>query len=326
MSILVWIEQASNGPVASSFEVVGKARELAGALSTQVVAAVAGDDTAATAEVARTYGADVVMTLTSPVLAGFRLSAYAHALKQAINEAGATVVLMAATVRGRELAATLACDLGAGYAPDVVDLRVESGKLVAVRSVYSNNILTDVTFNSDIQVASVRPRSFPMPEAGSAGGEVRAIDLAISEDDVKEKLVEVKSTDAGEISLTDAAKIVSGGRGVAQDPAKGFALVSELAATIGAAVGASRAAVDAGYIPYKHQVGQTGKTVKPDLYIAAGISGAIQHLAGMGGSKVIVAINKDGDAPIFDRANYGVVGDLYEVLPALTEEFKKRLG
>jgi electron transfer flavoprotein alpha subunit len=233
---------------------------------------------------------------------------------------------MAATVRGREVAAVLGSKLDAGYAPDAVDLRVEGGKLVAVRSVYSNNILADVTFSSPVQVVSVRPRSFPMPEAGAASGEVKAVDAGLSEGDIKEQVVEVKSTDSGEVSLTDASIIVSGGRGVSNDPAKGFELVAQLASVLGAAVGASRAAVDAGYIPYKHQVGQTGKTVKPDLYIAAGISGAIQHLAGMGGSKLIVAINKDAEAPIFEKANYGIVGDLYQVLPALTAEFKKRLG
>jgi electron transfer flavoprotein alpha subunit len=129
-------------------------------------------------------------------------------------------------------------------------------------------------------------------------------------------VLESKSSSSGEVSLTDANIIVSGGRGVAADPEAGFALVAELADVLGAAVGASRAAVDADYIPYKHQVGQTGKTVRPDLYIAAGISGAIQHLAGMGGSKVIVAINKDPEAPIFEKASYGIVGDLYDVLPA----------
>ena len=326
MSVLVWIEQSKSGPVANSFEVLGKAREIASAMGTQSVAAIVGGDTSVSAAEAGRYGADVVMTLSSPVLADFRLSAYVKALRAAIDAAGATVVLMAATVRGREVAAMLAGELDAGYAPDVVDLRVDGGKLVAVRSVYSNNILTDVTFTSPVQVVSVRPRSFPMPEAGAAGGETKAVDPGVSEGDVKETLVEVKSTDSGEISLTDASIIVSGGRGVAQDPAKGFELVAQLASVLGAAVGASRAAVDAGYIPYKHQVGQTGKTVKPDLYIAAGISGAIQHLAGMGGSKIIVAINKDGEAPIFEKANYGIVGDLYQVLPALSAEFKKRMG
>ena len=184
----------------------------------------------------------------------------------------------------------------------------------------------DVTLSSHLKVASVRGRSFPLTEAGGAAGSVQAVDPGVDAAAVKETVIEVKATDSGEISLNDAGRIVSGGRGVAADPAKGFALVAELAGTIGAAVGASRAAVDAGFIPYKNQVGQTGKTVKPDLYIAAGISGAIQHLAGMGGSKVIVAINKDKDAPIFEKATYGIVGDLYEVLPALTAELKKRLG
>lgn len=326
MSVLVWIEQAQGGPLANSWEVLGAARTLADSLGTPLVAAVIGSDTAATAEAARTYGADTVLTLTSPELAAYRLSGYAAALKQAVAASGATVVLAAASTRGREVTATVACELGAGLAPDAVDLRIEGGKLVAVRSIYSNNILTDVTFSSPVQVASVRARSFPMPEAGAGRGEVKAVDAGVSAEAIKEQVVEVKSSDSGEVSLTDASKIVSGGRGVSQDPAKGFALVSDLASTLGAAVGASRAAVDAGYVPYKYQVGQTGKTVKPDLYIAAGISGAIQHLAGMGGSKVIVAINKDAEAPIFEKATYGIVGDLYEVLPALTAELKKRLG
>ncbi|HAJ34636.1 MAG TPA: electron transfer flavoprotein subunit alpha [Chloroflexi bacterium] len=325
MSVMVWIEQNNNGPVGNSFEVLGKAKELAAALGTQTVAVLVGGDTANVEQV-RSYGADVVMTVTSPSLASYRLSAYVKALRKAVEAAGATVILMAATVRGREVAAMLGSELEAGYAPDAIDLRVEGGKLVAVRSVYSNNILADVTFNSPVQVVSVRPRSFPMPEPGAASGEVKAVDAGLSEGDIKEQVIEVKSTDTGEVSLTDASIIVSGGRGVQQDPAKGFELVAQLANVLGAAVGASRAAVDAGYIPYKHQVGQTGKTVKPDLYIAAGISGAIQHLAGMGGSKIIVAINKDAEAPIFEKANYGIVGDLYQVLPALTAEFKKRLG
>lgn len=325
MSVLVWIEQNNNGPVGNSFEVLGKAREVAAALGTQSVAALVGGD-AANVEKVRSYGADVVMTVTSPLLANYRLSAYVKALRKAVEAANATVILMAATVRGREVAAVLGSELEAGYAPDAIDLRVEGGKLVAVRSVYSNNILADVTFSSPMQVVSIRPRSFPMPEPGAVGGEVKAVDAGLSEGDIKEQVIEVKSTDTGEVSLTDASIIVSGGRGVQQDPAKGFELVTQLANVLGAAVGASRAAVDAGYIPYKHQVGQTGKTVKPDLYIAAGISGAIQHLAGMGGSKIIVAINKDAEAPIFEKANYGIVGDLYQVLPALTAEFKKRLG
>ncbi|MFN8496064.1 MAG: electron transfer flavoprotein subunit alpha/FixB family protein [Caldilineaceae bacterium] len=325
MSVLVWIEQANGHAVASSVEVLGKGRQIADEIGLPLAAAVMGADTAAVAEEVRQYAPDLVLTVTSPVLANYRLSAYTAGLKQAISDVEAAIVLASATTRGRELAAAVACDLGAGFAPDAVDLRVDGDKLVAVRSIYSGNILTDVIFSSSPQIASVRPRSFPMPEAGAASGELQSVDLALSEDQIAEKVLEVKSTDTGEVNLGDAKIIVSGGRGVAADPAKGFALVTELANTLGAAVGASRAAVDAGYIPYKYQVGQTGRTVKPDLYIAAGISGAIQHLAGMGNSKIIVAVNKDREAPIFERANYGIVGDLYEVLPALNAEFKKRL-
>jgi len=326
MSVLVWIEQANGAPVASSLEVLGKARALAQELGAPLAAVVAGAETASAAATLGAYGVQSVYAITSPLLAGFRLSACAAALKAAIAASGASVLLASATTRGRELTALVACDLNAGIAPDAVDLRVEAGKLVAVRSLYSNNILADITFNSDLQVASVRPRSFPMPEAG--GGSASVIDLPFTpgEGEIAEQVTAVRSSETGEVNLNDARIVVSGGRGVAADPARGFQLVGELAGVLGAAVGASRAAVDAGYIPYKHQVGQTGKTVRPDLYIAAGISGAIQHLAGMAGSKTIVAINKDREAPIFDKANYAIVGDLYEVLPALTAEFRKRLG
>jgi electron transfer flavoprotein alpha subunit len=305
---------------------LGKAREIANALGTQVAALVMGDVTEASAQKAGEYGADVVYTITHPLLAQYRLSAYAAGLRQAVERAEATVVLAAATTNGRELCAAVACDLDAGLAPDAIDLRVEDGKLVAVRATYSNNILSDVVFHSSRQFASVRPRSFALPQAASSKATMQPLDLALTADKIPEEVIAVQSSSGGEISLTDARIIVSGGRGVAPDPAKGFALVAELAEAVGGAVGASRAAVDAGYIPYKHQVGQTGKTVKPDLYIAVGISGAIQHLAGMGSSKVIVAINSDRSAPIFNRAHYGIVGDLYALLPALTAEFKKRLG
>lgn len=326
MSVLVWIEQKNNQAVSSCWEVVGKGRALADELGTTLVALVMGAETAATAATAQSYGVDQVLTITQPALEHYRLSAYRAGLQAAITASGATIVLTSATGRGRELAAAVAYALDAGLAPDVSDLRLEDGKLVAVRAVYSGNLLTDVLFQSPVQVASVRPRAFPAPTPGTAQGSVQELDLTLAESELGETVTAVQSTDSGEVNLSDATIVVSGGRGVANDPAKGFALVADLAKTLGAAMGASRAAVDAGYIPYKYQVGQTGKTVRPDLYIAAGISGAIQHLAGMGSSKVIVAINKDKDAPIFSRASYGIVGDLFEVLPALNEEFKKRLG
>ncbi len=327
MSILVWIEQTSDQQaVPSSLETLGKASELAQTLGLPTIALVIGAETAAVAASVQQYGADLIFTITDAQLANYRLSVYAAALRQAIEALEPSVVLMSATTQGRELSATVACQLSAGLAPDVVDLFVEDEQLVAVRSLYSGNILADVRLSGPLQFISVRPRSFPLPAPGEASGEIEALPLVLAEAEIAETIVESRATDTGEVNLTDAKIVVSGGRGVAADPEKGFALVAELAQVLGGAMGASRAAVDAGYIPYKHQVGQTGKTVRPDLYIAAGISGAIQHLAGMGGSKVIVAINKDREAPIFERANYAIVGDLYEVLPALIQSFRQRLG
>jgi electron transfer flavoprotein alpha subunit len=326
MSVLVWIEQSNNQAVPSSWETLGKARELADALGTELAAVVMGAETAATAAAAGQYGADVVYAIASPLLAEYRLSAYVAGLEKAVQGAGATVLLASATTRGRELSAAVACRLDAGIAPDATDLRIEGGKLAAVRPVYSNNLLVDITFDGNLQVASVRPRSFPMPVAGDAKAAVKELDLGLGEDDIAEKILDVQPSDGAGVDLADARIVVAAGRGVVEDPEKGFALVSDLAAAMGAAVGASRAAVDAGFVPYRYQVGQTGKTVRPDVYFAVGISGAIQHMAGMSGSKVIVAINRDADAPIFERAAYGVVGDLYEILPALTAELKKRLG
>lgn len=326
MSILVWIEQNDNVAVSSCYEALGKASALAAELGTTAAALVMGSGVDALAQEALSYGAQTVYVADSPVLAGYRLQPYAQVLESAIAASGASLVLTNATTRGRTLAGYVACKLSAGMAANASDLRVEGGRIVAERSAFSGNIVADVHFESELTFVSVRPRSFPMPEAGAASGSVTPLAVDLSEDDVREKITDSRSADTGEVSLADARVIVSGGRGVAADPEKGFALVTELADVLGAAVGASRAAVDAGFIPYKHQVGQTGKTVKPDLYIAAGISGAIQHLAGMGDSKIIVAINKDPDAPIFSKAKYGIVDDLFTALPALSKAFAKKLG
>ena len=326
MSILVWIEQNNGVAVSSCWEVLGKARELAAEMGSSAAALVIGDGVDAIAQEAIGYGAATVYSAASPTLARYRLQPYAALVEQALDAAGATVFLTNATLRGGSLAATVACKRGGGIAANVSDLRVEGGKLVATRTIFSGNILVDISFASGLAVASVRPRSFPAPEISAGGGDIQALPIALDEASIREKITDFRAADTGAVSLTDAKIIISGGRGVAADPAKGFALVGALADVLGAAIGASRAAVDAGFIPYKHQVGQTGKTVKPDLYIAAGISGSIQHLAGMGNSKVIVAINKDRDAAIFAKATYGIVDDLFTVLPALTAEFKQRLG
>ena len=250
---------------------------------------------------------------------------YAAVVEKIIKDEGVELFMAIATSRGRDITAAVAADLGAGIAPDATDMKLDGDKLVVTRPTFTGNILADIEFNSDVKVVSVRGRSFPKPDPDeSRTGEVVNVAPVLSEDEIKEKVVGFEEKAKGEVSLTDANIIVSGGRGV-KGP-EGFEPIRELAKVLGAAVGASRAAVDAGWISYDHQVGQTGKVVRPDLYIACGISGAIQHLAGMRNSKVIVAINKDPEAPIFQVANYGIVDDLFKVVPALTEEIKKRKG
>jgi len=326
MSILVWIEQSDGLVVSNCWELLAKAKELAAKLETTAAALVIGDEVDEAAHQAFTYGADTVYAGADATLSRFRLQPYAALAEQAVERTGARAFLTNASIRGGTLAATVACRRQAGIAANASDLWVEAGELLAARTIYSGNIRAQLRFESRLAVASIRPRSFPMPEPKGGPGAMVMLDVAMDEDQIREKVTDFRAADSGEIGLTDAHIIVSGGRGVAADPAKGFELVGELAETLGAALGASRAAVDAGYIPYKHQVGQTGKTVRPDLYIACGISGAIQHLAGMGNSKIIVAINKDSGAPIFERAKYGIVDDLFEAVPALTAEFRKRLA
>ncbi|HRX02685.1 MAG: electron transfer flavoprotein subunit alpha/FixB family protein [Anaerolineae bacterium] len=325
MSILVYIEQFNGQASPVSWEVLGKAKSLAGQMGGKLAAVVIGNGVEAVANEALTYGADVVHLVEDASLAAFRIEPYAAVVEDLVKAHSPKAVLFPATTRGRDLSAVVACDLGAGLAADCSDLAVDGGELTAVRPVFSGNMLTTVRFVGPLAVASIRPRSFPTPEADGAAGEIVRSGAVMAAGDIREQIDSFEATAGGEVSLTDAKIIVSGGRGVAKDPELGFKLVKDLADSLGGAMGASRAAVDAGYIPYKHQVGQTGKTVRPDLYIACGISGAIQHLAGMGNSKIIVAINKDPEAPIFQVANYGVVGDLFEVVPALTAEFKKRL-
>ncbi len=325
MSVFVWIEQFNGKPTATSWEVLGKARSLADELGTTVGAMLFGSGIEGDAQTAISYGADTVYVCDDPLFKTFRLNAYATATEKIVKEQKPAIVLFPASMRGRDLSGAVAADLGTGLAADVLDLSIKNGRLLSVRPVFSGNILADVVSKTDPQLASVRGRAFPMPDpvAGRAGSVVK-VDAGVSEAAVGATVTAFEEVGGGEVNLTDAKIIVSGGRGV-KGP-EGFAPIKALADALGAAMGASRAAVDAGWIPYKYQVGQTGKTVRPDLYIACGISGAIQHLAGMGSSKVIVAINKDAEAPIFQVANYGIVGDLFTVVPALTAEAKKRLG
>ncbi len=325
MSIAVWIEQTNGKAYPSCWEAVGKARELGDALGKPVYAIVLGKGASDVAKEAISYGADKVFVGEDATLEAFRMEPYAAVVEKIIKDEGVDLFMAIATSRGRDLTSAVAVDLGAGIAPDATDMKLDGDKVVVTRPTFTGNILADIEFNSDVKVVSVRGRSFPKPDPDeSRTGEVVSVDPVLGEDEIKEKVVGFEETAKGEVSLTDATIIVSGGRGV-KGP-EGFEPIRELAKVLGAAVGASRAAVDAGWISYDHQVGQTGKVVRPDLYIACGISGAIQHLAGMRNSKVIVAINKDPEAPIFQVANYGIVEDLFKVVPVLTEELRKRKG
>ena len=243
---------------------------------------------------------------------------YAAAMKQVIDDAKPSVVLFGGSSNGRDLAPRLAAKLNAGVASDVDRLEWVDGKLRARRPVYSGKAFATVEVSSNPAIATTRPNAFPAEDAGGAAAEIVEVNAAAES---KAKLLETQTPEAGELSIAEADIIVSGGRGLKE--AANFSLIRDLAHALGGAVGASRATVDAGWIDHQHQVGQTGRVVSPNLYIAAGVSGAIQHLAGMSSSKHIVAINKDPEAPIFRVADLGVVGDLFQVVPVLTEEVKK---
>jgi electron transfer flavoprotein alpha subunit len=323
--VFVWIEQANGVADSISWETLGAARRVADTLGGKLAAAALGENVGELAQQAIQYGADSVFVADDASLKHFRLEPYVAVLTKLAREHQPAAILMGASNAGLELSAYVAAKLGVGLAADGIDLKVEDGHLVVTRPVLVGNVIAKVVFGqARPQIVSLRRRVFPAPALdGSRSGEVIAVAPVLAESDIATK-VEGFEAATSEVSLTDAKIIVSGGRGVGGP--EGFAPVKALAEALGGAMGASRAAVDAGWVPYAHQVGQTGKTVQPDLYIACGISGAIQHLAGMKTAKLIVAINKDAEAPIFKYAHYGIVGDLFQYLPALTEEFKKRLG
>ncbi len=320
--IWVYIEQFKGVVQPASLEALGAARALGGG---PVSALLFGHEVSGLASTLIAHGADEVLLADDATLADFRVEAHAALAAELARTHAPLAILASATTSGRDLAAALAVDLNTGCLADVTALTLNEGKLRAVRPVYAGKLLADVTLTgAGVQLATLRPRAFPKPEADAGrAGTVTPVAPVLAEAAIGVKVTGYEIAQ-GQVSLTDAKIIVSGGRGVGGP--EGFEPVRALAQALGGAMGASRAAVDAGWIPYAHQVGQTGKTVAPDLYVAAGISGSIQHQAGMRSSKVIVAINKDAEAPIFKLARYGVVGDLFQYLPALAAEFKKRLG
>ena len=321
--VWVWMEHQDGQLLTISKEVLSAARQVADGLGQPVTALVFGHNVGGVASQAFDLGADAVIGADAPVLETFRVSAAAPLVANLVKERQPAVFLAGHTTTGRDLSAWVAADVDAGLVADGIQLAVNGGTVVVTRPVYAGKLLGYVHVKDGLQVITLRSRAFAAAEATGKSGSPEWVNVSLSEDDVPEKIVAFEGREAG-ISLNDAKIIVSGGRGVGGPD--GFAPVKALADMLGGAMGASRAAVDAGWIPYDYQVGQTGKTVSPDLYIACGISGAIQHQAGMRTAKVIVAINKDADAPIFKLAHYGIVGDLFKILPALTNEFQRRLG
>ena len=319
--ILVFAESDGGQVKKTAFELLTKARELAGALGGSVSAVlIGGGDTAGLAA----HGADTVYTVAGDAYGNYTTGAFTRALQTVIGQADPAVVLGAASPVGKDLLPRLAARLDAGLGTECTALDVVDGQLVGTRPVYAGKATVTVTISSSPAVYSVRPNSFSI-SAGAGAGSVVAVDVALGADDVLTQVVEVKASSSAVADLTEAERIVSGGRSLKSE--ENFqSVIVPLARSLGATPGASRAAVDAGYAPHSWQVGQTGKVVNPELYIAAGISGAIQHLAGMRTSKVIVAINKDAEAPIFQHASYGIVDDLFDVCPALTEAFGAALG
>ncbi|HET6348145.1 MAG TPA: electron transfer flavoprotein subunit alpha/FixB family protein [Candidatus Krumholzibacteria bacterium] len=304
-------------------ELVSAANQLAQAGGGSVAIAVIGEGADAAVAEAKSLPVAKVFTAKHALLASYSSQAYAAALAAVVTAADAGIVLFGATVTGRDLSARTAARCGASLFADCTELSLVGDVLHVRRPVYSGKVYAELESSAPIQMASIRPNVFP-PVSGSGSAEVVDVPVQIDDAMLRGRVVEVVETSTGAKDLTEAEVIVSGGRSLKS--AENFSILEDLAKTIGASVGASRAAVDAGYRPHSAQVGQTGKVVNPRLYFAVGISGAIQHLVGMRTSKVIVAINKDENAPIFQKADYGIVGDLFDVVPKVTEEFKKLLG
>ncbi|HMK64608.1 MAG TPA: electron transfer flavoprotein subunit alpha/FixB family protein [Thermodesulfobacteriota bacterium] len=321
--IIVIAEQRGGTLRKISYELVSEGRRLADQCGQSLAAVVLGSQIGEEAKKLAAYGADTIYVADAPELAAYTPEAYTAVLGDLIKSKEPNIVLGGASQQGKELAARLAARLETGLAMDCVGLRLEGDIAVAKRPMYAGKIYAEVVCETARpQMITGRPNVFAIsePDAGRSA-EMVSVPVSLKPEDLKTKLVEELADQSGKVDLTEATCIISGGRGM--KGSEQFEILEKVAAVIGASVGASRSAVDAGWRPHSDQVGQTGKVVNPNLYIACGISGAIQHLAGMGSSKVIVAINKDADAPIFQKADYGIVGDLFEVVPVLEEEFKK---
>jgi len=306
----------------SSLEALSEARRKASDLGVASAAVLVGHGLEGLAAELSAYGAGKIICLDSPALASYSSQGYSRVLCDFVRDHSPAALFFAGSALGRDLAPRVAAGLGVGLASDCTRIEAKAGRLEFTRPIYAGKAFLSLALSSTPQVATLRPNVFPVLEAGGALAEVITKKVDIPDGVIKGRVVEVLKEPATEIDVTEAEVIISGGRGL-KGP-ENFALLRELAALIPrSAVGASRSAVDSGWIGHQHQVGQTGKTVSPNLYVAVGISGAIQHLAGISSSKFIVAVNKDPEAPIFKVADYGIVGDLFEVIPRIKDELRK---
>ncbi len=323
MKVLAFLEQRDGALKSSSQEVLSAANKMAGGNAADVAGVIIGKGVSGLAAELKDWGADQIFVVESDSLELYNPMAYADAFKQAVEEFKPDVVLGIASPMGRDLFPRMAARADAGLLTDLVEVSADGGSFKGgVKPMYAGKVLATVEFQGDgLKMATLRPNVFAADKTSGAA-EAKALTADITSGDMT--TTEVRKGASATVDLTEATRIISGGRAMAN--ADNFKILHEAAEVIGATVGASRAAVDSGYAPHEMQVGQTGKTVNPNLYIACGISGMIQHMAGMRTSKCIVAINTDPEAPIFSIADYGIVADLFEAVPVMTKKFKELMG
>ncbi len=315
--ILVFTEQRDGEVKKITYENLTLANKLSAETGDQVVCVVIGDNISKLTDDLARYGASKIITCQDESLSLYQSEGYTKVLTDIVKEENASIILMGATFMGKDLAPRLAARINGALATDCISVEVSGDDLMIVRPMYAGKVRATIRLKSEIKVLTIRPNVY-LAEESVVSAEVK--DRPAVPGDMKSKVTEISTGSGDKLDVTEADIIVSGGRGL-KGP-ENFHLITDLTKILGAAQGASRAVIDAGWRPYEEQVGQTGKTVSPSLYIAVGISGAIQHLAGMSSSKFIVAINKDADAPIFKVADYGIVGDLFEVVPKMLEILK----
>ncbi len=314
--VFVITEQRDNEFRKVSFEAVSEGRRLADALGTDLTAVVLGAGIEGLAAELQKYGPDKILLADDPALADYTTDAYTNVIAELSQTLDPALIVLGASAQGKDLSARLAARLDAGLAMDCTAIRLNDGQLTFTRPMFGGKIFADVEIDGVLRITAIRPNVMDIVEVAK---ECVTEKPAVQVGAVQTSVVDKRMDTSDKIELTEADIVVSGGRGTGGD----FAAIEQLAAALGGAVGASRSAVDEGWRPHSDQVGQTGKVVSPGLYVACGISGAIQHLAGMSTSKYIVAINKDPEAPIFSKADVGIVGDLFELVPAIAEEMKK---